>query len=68
MCSTLVLALPNFTKSFVIECDASGMDIGNVLMEEGRPLDFISQQVSGKHLGQSTYEKEIMAILHVIDT
>lgn len=37
-------------------------------MQEGRPLAFTSQQLSGKNLGQSTYEKEMMAILHAIDT
>jgi len=67
MCMTSVLALPNFTKTFVLECDASEKGIGVVLMQEGMTLAFTSKNISYKHLGQSIYEKEMFYILHVVD-
>lgn len=61
-----MLALPDFSKPFSIETDASALGIGAVLMQEGHPLAFLSKALGPKSLGLSTYEKEYMAILMAI--
>jgi hypothetical protein len=43
MCTTLVLTVSDFTKNFVLECNASSRDLGVVLMQEGHHLAFTSK-------------------------
>ena len=67
MTSAPVLALPDFTKPFVVEADASGEGIRDVLMQEGHPLAFLSKALSPKHQALSTYEKEFMAVVLAVE-
>lgn len=53
-----VLALPNFSDTFVLETDACNMGIGAVLMQQGNPVAYLSKSVCPKNQDLSTYEKE----------
>jgi hypothetical protein len=52
-----VLALPDFSQPFTVECDASGEGIGAVLMQNMHPIVYESRKLRGPELLYTIYEK-----------
>jgi len=57
-----ILALPNFAKTFEIECDASEVGIGGVLLQEGHHIAYYSEKLICVTLNYPTYDKELYAL------
>ena len=66
MCKAPILTTPDFTKTLIVECDASRNGTGVVLIQEGRPIAFESHPLMGKDLHIPSYNKEMLAILHAL--
>lgn len=62
-----VLVVPDFTKQFTIETDASDLGIGAVLTQNQYPIAYLSQALGPRNQALSVYEIECLAILMAID-
>jgi hypothetical protein len=66
MSTCSVLSLPDFTQPFTVECDASGVGIGVVLMQNKHPIVYESRKLRGLGLLYTIYDKEMLSIMHAL--
>lgn len=66
--SAPLLIYPDFTKPFILTCDASNYAVGAVLSQgqigKDRPVAFASRTLNKSECNYSTTEKELLAILY----
>jgi hypothetical protein len=63
-----LLQLPDFSETFELECDASGIGLGGVLLQERKPVAYFSEKLSGPVLNYSTYDKVLYALVRCLET
>jgi hypothetical protein len=55
-------------KIFDLECDASGIGLSGVLLQERKPVAYFSEKLSGPVLNYSTYDKKLYAFVRYLET
>jgi hypothetical protein len=61
-----VLQLPEFTKPFIVDCDASGSGFGAVLHQGDGALAFFSRPFAGRHMKLAAYERELIGLVQAV--
>lgn len=64
--SAPVIALPDFSLSFVVETDTCDIGIRAVIMQSGQPIAYLSKGLSPQHQAMSVYDKELLALVMAV--
>jgi hypothetical protein len=61
-----VLSQPDIEKPFDVYCDATGMGIGGVLMQDGHAIAYASRQLRHHKEHYPTHDLELLAVVHAL--
>jgi hypothetical protein len=61
-----VLQMPDFSRQFIVDCDASGTGFGAVLHQEEGPLAFFSRPFAAHHSKLAAYERGLIGLVQAV--
>ena len=64
--SAPVLQMLDFTREFVVNCDASGAGVGAVLHQGSGPLAFFSRPFVTRHIKLAAYERDLIGLVQAV--
>lgn len=67
MCHAPILKLPDFSRPFEVEYDASNFDIGVVLIQEDSHIAYCSEKLNKSRANYSTYDKELYDVVRALE-
>jgi RNase H-like domain found in reverse transcriptase len=62
----VLLAYPNFSLPFKIHTDASHLQLGAVISQQGKPIAFYSRKVNPAQTRYTTTERELLSIVETL--
>jgi hypothetical protein len=65
--TTPILASPDFIKAFEIECDASGISIGTMLVQDKRLIVYFNEKLNEEELNYPTYNKKLYSLVRTLE-
>jgi RNase H-like domain found in reverse transcriptase/Reverse transcriptase (RNA-dependent DNA polymerase) len=66
MSQEVLLTYPDFSKNFDIHTDASKLQMGAVISQEGKPIAFYSRKLNDAQTQYTTTERELLAIVETL--
>ncbi|GKE53709.1 putative reverse transcriptase domain-containing protein [Tanacetum coccineum] len=66
LCSTPILALPEISENFVVDCDASHKRLGAVLMQKEKVIAYAFRQLKVHKKNYTTHDLELGAVVFAL--